>query len=169
MTMKTLLCCLVAMLLSFAPPMADAKRARPQSAQIEADAPAPQRQVFHCRDAGGVPMYQDVPCPRGATHVRTLRMAEYVPPSSLVKAAQKRENKLISAWERASMSRLPASLGGTARAAPVTAPSRGPRAPTACDIARAERDRAYLERPNAIPFDERRAMLDQIGIACGGP
>lgn len=167
-TLAKVLVVAVCALVAVSPAVARAARA----AALDEQPKAKVWKVFQCRDAQGVRAYQDVPCARTAVDARTLQLSDYAPTlatAKRMKAAQLSEAKRFAAWERDSLSRLPPSLGGTARAAASPISHSGPRAPSRCDLARAARDTAYRERANAMTFNERRALLDHIDIACGAP
>ena len=128
--------------------------------------PAHAGKLFACRDASGHLSFVDHGCP-DARERREIVLA--IAPAK-GKAAVDADAKQIAVWEKASRSRLPASLGGTSRAdraAVASSRSAKPDRNDACMNARAAQAKAERERSFQMGFDERRRLSDAVLSACG--
>jgi hypothetical protein len=128
--------------------------------------PAHAGKLFACRDASGHVAFVDAACPNlGERHELALPS-----PPKTSKAPADVDAEQIAAWDKASRSRLPASLGGTSRGSTGTA-ARNHAASSnrhdACSAARSARSKAERERSFQMGFDERRRLSDAVLSACG--
>ena len=122
--------------------------------------------LYECRDAAGRVSFVDHGC-SGASLRREITV---VAPPGNAKAASENDARQIEAWTKASRGRLPASLGGSTRAAKARATVAKPtpgKSVDACSAARAAEDRAHREQSFALGFDARRKLSDAVLAACG--
>ena len=128
--------------------------------------PAQAGKLFACRDAAGHVSFVDHGCP----DARERREIPLAVASSRGEPAADADAKQIAAWDKASRSRLPASLGGTSRGSIGTAARSHAASSTrhdACSAARSAQSTAERERSFQMGFDERRRLADAVLAACG--
>ena len=128
--------------------------------------PAQAGKLFACRDASGHIAFVDAGCPNLGER---QELALPTPPKAS-KAPADADAKQIAAWDKASRSRLPASLGGTSRGSIGTAARSHAASSTrhdACSAARSAQSTAECERSFQMGFDERRRLSDAVLSACG--
>lgn len=133
---------------------------------VFAASPCEGAKLFVCRDAGGHVSFVDDGCPQA----RERREIALTAAPTKRKTASDADAKQIAAWEKASRSRLPTSLGGTARSGNGNGARH--RAATAdrhdaCSSARSAQAKAERERSFQLGFDERRRLSDAVLSACG--
>lgn len=128
--------------------------------------PAHAGKLFACRDARGHVAFVDAGCPS----IGERQELALPTPAKTSKASADADAKQIAAWDKASRSRLPASLGGTSRGSVGTA-ARSHAASSnrhdACSAARSAQSTAERERSFHMGFDERRRLSDAVLSACG--
>lgn len=130
-------------------------------------APCHGANVFECRAPDGRVSFQDHGCAPTATQ-REIALA--APRQVRDAAAREHDAGQIATWEKSSRSRLPASLGGSARGGSTATKRRSASRqtrPDSCAIARSEQARQTRERSFEMGFDERRRLSDTVLLACG--
>jgi hypothetical protein len=125
--------------------------------------------------------FGDTPCDVAAPEQSTLTLRDPTPEQRKQDAAlaetrartyAQAESRRIAQLESDAASRLPVSLGGSAKPVAKTTASARAAAPDpkqrACASAKSKRDKAYREHGNDMDFDARRRLQDQMSAACGG-
>jgi len=137
------------------------------------------REVYRCRTPDGALRFGDTPCPVAAAETAMVTLRDPTPAERRRDSAQAEarargyadaEARRIAQLEAEATSRLPPTLGGSARAPAARATAQHAQNPDpkehACAGAKANRDKAYRERGNKMNFDERRRLQDAVGTAC---
>ena len=137
------------------------------------------REIYRCRTPDGALRFGDTPCPVAATEPAMVTLRDPTPAERRRDSAQaearargyaEAEARRIAQLDAEAASRLPPTLGGSARAPAARATAQHAQNPDpkerACAGAKASRDKAYRERGNEMNFDERRRLQDAVGAAC---